>query len=375
MRVAIRGYKILDDIKEILNQDEIQIVCVVDLNSDLWGKLIDNIQIISPMKAFKYFMRHEIDKIIVNPLLGIQKITDIVNEMQKMGISYEYIRVPKVEDVFEKHKICSQELISTKYSVENFKNLYYLEYHIADDCNLNCAGCSHFSPLVQKKYYPSLESTRRDMNRLKEIIDHIEWIRILGGEPFLNENWKGYIEIIRHCWKYSKLSIVTNGLLLKKLTDEDFYFLKNNNVWIDISLYKPLWNYIDDILIMLNAKDVKYEINGAPIFEFTSVFDINSKDDFVKKRTMCTAPCNNLYKGKMSPCPIMMYTSIFNDYFNTDLPEGQPVDLYDDLDYEKLCHQLKKPMKICQYCNMEEKKPWKQVNKNNCKIEDWIVRN
>ena len=24
-----------------------------------------------------------------------------------------------------------------------------LEYHITDHCNLNCAGCSHFSPLAK----------------------------------------------------------------------------------------------------------------------------------------------------------------------------------------------------------------------------------
>ena len=76
----------------------------------------------------------------------------------------------------------------------------------------------------------------------------------------------------------------------------------------------------------------------------------------------------------MSPCPIMMYTSFFNSYFNKNLPDEIPVDIYsDDLDYKKLMELLRKPMKICQFCNTHQKKKWKNIDRSKCKITDWTV--
>ncbi len=374
MRIAIRGYKTLGELKNIINWNELQVAYVIDINASIWGDEREGIPVISPMAAFDFYIKKEFEKVVINPLLGINKITDIVNEMTKMGFGKDSICIPKTADVYCAHHITQSEIKSNKYDFENFRNLYYLEYHIADECNLNCAACSHFSPLVKETYYPDINDICSDLKRLREIVDHIEWIRILGGEPFLNKNWKEYLRITRDIWPYSKISIVTNGLLLGSLTDEELDFLKNNDVWIDISLYKPMWYKIDKIVAELKRKNVKYEVNGTPIFEFTSVYDLKSQDDFTEKRYRCNVPCNNLYKGKMTPCPIMMYTKTFNQYFNQNLPVGEPVDLYDkQLNYEGLVKALKKPMPICTYCNMNEYKSWRQVKRKECKIEDWII--
>ena len=62
----------------------------------------------------------------------------------------------------------------------------YIETHIVDHCNLNCRGCSHFSPLA-KPYFKSLDEYKREFERLAEITNHyIQQIRIMGGEPFLH---------------------------------------------------------------------------------------------------------------------------------------------------------------------------------------------
>ena len=33
------------------------------------------------------------------------------------------------------------------------KNKFGVEYHLTDSCNLNCAGCSHYSSLIDDKIY------------------------------------------------------------------------------------------------------------------------------------------------------------------------------------------------------------------------------
>jgi hypothetical protein len=37
----------------------------------------------------------------------------------------------------------------------------YLEHHIVDHCNLNCIGCSHFSPLAEK-WFEDFETFKLD---------------------------------------------------------------------------------------------------------------------------------------------------------------------------------------------------------------------
>ena len=57
----------------------------VDLNVSKWGEEIDGIPIVSPMKAYELFEENVFEKVVINPLLGVRKITDIFEEMKTMG--------------------------------------------------------------------------------------------------------------------------------------------------------------------------------------------------------------------------------------------------------------------------------------------------
>ena len=62
--------------------------------------------------------------------------------------------------------------------------LVHVEMHAMDGCNLNCVGCTHFSPIFGKTV-PDTQSRLDDVKRLREKIPHIARFQILGGEPFL----------------------------------------------------------------------------------------------------------------------------------------------------------------------------------------------
>lgn len=51
----------------------------------------------------------------------------------------------------------------------------YLESHLTDHCNLNCAGCSHFSPLSSQNYV-SIEQYKKDIQRLAKLFANIRRI-------------------------------------------------------------------------------------------------------------------------------------------------------------------------------------------------------
>ena len=96
--------------------------------------------------------------------------------------------------------------------------LDYLEFHLADHCNLNCAGCLHYAPFADRRF-ADLETIRRDFKRLKELFSNIRHIRILGGEPLLYPDVGEVVKTVRAAFPRSKVRVVTNGVVLNDDAD------------------------------------------------------------------------------------------------------------------------------------------------------------
>lgn len=285
MKIALRAcnensHKLQKMIDEC---SHLNVVYKIDINPLFWNS--DScVPIISPFKAVELYKMGEIEKVIVSAYVGINTVNSIVCEMKELGFKEEDICIPSVKWIEENSKVNLQSFVQGDFKYQNLNTLYYLEYHIADHCNLNCNGCSHFSPLVPGEKYPTINEIEHEFLQIKKIVEHIEWIRILGGEPFLNRDWKKYVELTRKLWPYSKISIVTNGLQVKTLSEEDVECIKNNDVDLNLSLYPLVWNSIDEIVEFIKEKQMEFTINDGAVFEFSSSFDLDSEDNYVEKR-------------------------------------------------------------------------------------------
>ena len=91
--------------------------------------------------------------------------------------------------------------------------LDYLEFHLADHCNLNCAGCTHFAPYADRRFADLVE-TRRDFLRLNELFSNIRHIRIMGGEPLLHSEAAEFVRMVHEAFPRSSVRLVTNGIKL-----------------------------------------------------------------------------------------------------------------------------------------------------------------
>ena len=83
--------------------------------------------------------------------------------------------------------------------------LEYLEVHAAHHCNLNCKGCGHYSNIIAPEL-PSLSEFERDTFRLSKRINHIQKIRLLGGEPLLNPELPQMVQIMNDAFPNSDIS-------------------------------------------------------------------------------------------------------------------------------------------------------------------------
>lgn len=251
--------------------------------------------------------------------------------------------------------------------------LGYLEYHIADHCNLNCAACEHYSALVEKPVFPIFSKFEQDIKRLKKIINNIGMIRILGGEPLLNKDIISYIKLTRELYPKSDIVIVTNALLLKSMPDKFYDVLKKYHIKIHISYYKPLVKVMPSILRMLEKKEVEFVISDLnEFFTLKQTLKRNPEPEYQFFKCF-QARCNNLYDGKIAACFLPFTTKYFNKYFGKQLPEDGAIDLYDErLTLEELKLRLCIPFERCAYCTDPKIIDWRSIKKTST-LEDWVI--
>lgn len=275
--------------------------------------------------------------------------------------------------------ICITNRLNDEISLPNFiepyiltKYLPYLEFHIADHCNLNCKACEHYSGLVKEPHFPKLEKFTRDFERLHEFIDDLGVIRILGGEPLLNPEINDYIKLSRRLYPHAIIYVVTNGILLQKMPEEFFQTLRECNAAIWISFYPPLKSKMPEIKTLLEKNGIQFGI--SPLNKNFTVKQTLKRHDHPKEIFLqCfQANCHNLYEGKIASCFLPFTTKYFNTYYGKNLPEDGALDLYDpNLTTEKLKAHLLTPFERCRYCTPPVEVEWTTI-KNPSLITDWV---
>ncbi len=372
MKVAIRNIgKHNEKLLALLRTcADIEIVYFADIDNINWGGSV--LPVHSTLRMYEDYHKGKIDKIFMSPYLTKATIDKAYPELREAGVADEDICIPSVTRLNNELPLYVAEVDNGDFCITNWHQIRYIEFHISDSCNLNCQGCIHFSSLVPPGSLVSFSEVENDLRRLKKIVEHIEIIRVMGGEPLLNPEWQRYITLVREIYPYTDLRLATNGLLVGKLTDYDYDFLRQMDVRVDITPYKPLFGKVEEIVKRLNEASVRIHMT-APAFSFRSCLRLSGGIDASMNRATCGARCFNVYKGHMAPCPIMMYIKSFNQYFNTALPEEQPVDLSESMSFETFIKKMYQPMRLCAYCDQSQPRPWESIKNGNANKAAWCT--
>lgn len=188
-----------------------------------------------------------------------------------------------------------------------------------------------------------------DVKKLREKVTSIVGFYVLGGEPFLNPDLCSYIEI-KDIYPNAQLNIVTNGLLLLKTQEKVLERLRDENVCISISEYKPTHQCMDEIYQILNRYNLIYTVRK---YEEKQKFNIPLTLEKGKKYCISNG-CINIWNGKIARCPTLMYITEFNKYFNTSFPEDGIIPLTETVHGKELAELLEKDVPLCCYCGQHE---------------------
>jgi len=258
----------------ILNEtDKSEVVCFADNNANKIGRPLSgtvDINVVSPFKLKSSVSKGEIDRVLISSSHILSyNIDEITRQLDTLGIEC-YSVVPSYifrKGEFDKDNNYKGGLDKDDYNniftpKGSLKQLQHLQFHVTDNCNLKCKGCQHFSNIVSGNHFPEYASVERDFIRLTELFDNINSIAILGGEPLLNKELPDYCNLVRKSFPYAEIELITNGLLIRQMSESLIEVIKKNNILVNISYYPPLSSIVDDVTEFLLKNEIRYYIGS-----------------------------------------------------------------------------------------------------------------
>lgn len=368
------GQKLYKYCKKI---SSVQVISFVDNNANLYAKKIEGIPVISPYMLRNQMQSGDIDMVLVPSdrmvSYGLREYTLQLDnlDIRKYKIIPAYLT--KKED-FSDIDVKQMEEIIYNGEYRKINQLQHLQFHVIDNCNLNCRRCQHFSNIANKDSFADFNSVERDFIRIKELVDDIGTIAVLGGEPLLNKELPQYIKMIRGLFPNSTLEVITNGLLVKQMDNELIETIKTNNVLINISYYPVLENTIEKIVKFLSENGIRFYI-GPHIDSFSKrlVEDKNYDDLTTRFETCRDACCTTLRNHKIYPCYLPATSFIINEKMGTHICNDDcGIDIYSaESTGIDIVERLKRPFEACAYCGRVETYDWEQTK--HVSREDWLV--
>lgn len=266
---------------------------------------------------------------------------------------------------------------------DNKAQLDYLEMPLIDSCNLNCKGCLYFSQITDG-YIEPLSKFSKNLTRLSLFISGVKEIRFLGGEPFLNKNIIKYCKVVKKCYPDSNLWIISNGLLIPKISNNILKKISRLDVGIFISLYPPTKKILSKIEKKLKVNNVSFCVMPE-VKKFKKYFNMEKSSNPDGWYYNCESNwCSFFHRGYLSVCAcpyvLQFYINKFKNHFDSNLNEkyldikASKLNIWkEDLTSKEIVNFLNTPKEVCRYCKKREEFNWESGTTPH--FTDWIVSN
>lgn len=254
--------------------------------------------------------------------------------------------------------------------------LDYLEMHVCDHCNLNCKGCSHFSPLFPPTF-SSLQAYGDDLKELARLFSNIRTFRLMGGEPLLHPEVTEFLDMTRTAFPHATIALVTNGILLDKQPESFWNLLSRRSIRIDVSGY-PI--QLPRESLMRKASKWGVELRLEPTIDDFRALLVDENAGFNQEEMfrLCRKDrtCPFLYNGRLYHCATIPLAPILNEEFGTKFPlyTSEGIELKECHDGWKAISFLNTPSSWCARCALENLHTFSWAHTNR-QPEEWLYLN
>ncbi len=232
-----------------------------------------------------------------------------------------------------------------------------LELNLTQACNLNCCGCTHYSPLAPADDAVSLEVIERTLKHLSEVkgINKVESLYLIGGETLLYPHLEEVIALVRRYFPKVPVSLFTNGIMLPKMKDSFWQACQKYHIAIDITRYP--------IKIDYNALFALVKSKGVMVHQFADRNDEYSFFRFpldpAKRQSVRRAHltcfnygCLSIIGDRLYPCSISACIELLNNRYGTNFEhkKGDYLSIDEITDVKQIYRLRNRPVPFCAYC-------------------------
>lgn len=296
---------------------------------------------------------------------------------------YGYTQIAFLSDVMEREfytddiSIFREECMQMLWRVTPQPMLKGIVVNIVDHCNLNCAGCDHFSSIAQERIV-SVERLRMDLSRMQELLsERVGDLRIMGGEPLLHPELEEILLLSKELFPKNQIKLYTNGIRLKQMQNRFWEVCRNTDTIIKVTKYPIAFDY-EEQERMAESQGVRYEYyaGGETVKTLYHIpLDLQGKQDPVMNFMSCfhAVECITLSEGRLYPCTIAPNLHIFNQKYDTSIPltEADGIDIYKVQSGEELLERLCKPLPVCRFCNIKKRSSGHEWHTTRGDIGEW----
>ena len=108
-----------------------------------------------------------------------------------------------------------QKIYEPAVTFENAQlHLLKMALIITHHCTLRCKLCAERTPYYEKRYHPSLQFLKTELEKYFELVDYTMKLEISGGEPLTRSDLQVLLEYLlqyRQC--FGRVRIITNGTI------------------------------------------------------------------------------------------------------------------------------------------------------------------
>lgn len=297
-------------------------------------------------------------------------------KIRKRGLQVEYMRFKGCLWSSIKQNITIR-MTNFRFHMRNYRivNGYNIDYHIVENCNLNCVGCLHFSPIAEKEYIP-IEKLEKELKILVEKLgSQLKSIKLLGGEPLLHPEIKRAMKVTRETLGNDvDVLLLTNGILLTQMDEEFWNICRKCNIIIGVSEYPIKVNY--DMLKELSMQHFVEFITFAYRDEFWKWKILDKKLPLLRKWSnffWCPLAnsCHTYRNERVYTCCVAAHIHHFEKKF---YPTGGGYDKETNsisINSRRIGRFLSRPIPMCRYCGIEKNVLFQKWKHSEGKIEEW----
>lgn len=243
---------------------------------------------------------------------------------------------------------------------------------ITERCSLRCKNCAQLMPHFQHPEHMDAEDVVKSVSRLTEMVDYIQDVTILGGEPLVHPHLSQICEQIGKLKEKGKIkfaSIVSNATIVP---DAGLLaVMKHYGIKIMLSDYGPISVKMAEIQNACDAAGVDWRYayiggrNEQKIEYWTAVGDLKKqslpKEQLDRKFAGCNNvyDCNTIYRGRYYFCS---FAAFMTGLGNIEMSDDS-FDLMKECPIEELKNSWRafmleeKTVEACDYCDMHGRVP------------------